>query len=1814
MKKMFTSLFLLFICWSYTSVMQAQNPTTISNAEVKPLNLIKITQPVRDINTAHDGNVVRYPKIGYHPKKDWPLHEITNKDALPNGIDPAWQLNYAPRNTQKILLNQWEGQGPGNSTFSPGDPALDVGPNHVVQMVNGIGGSNVEIWDKAGNSLTSFIFDGVTGIPGAGDPIVIYDQLADRWLLSEFGPQGANVLIIGISMTPDPTGAYAIYSFGTPSFPDYPKYSIWNDSYIVTTNETNSRIYALDRVKMLAGDPTATAQQFDIMNFQTIGFQAATPVNLDGTTLPPTGAPGMFMRMADDGWSGVNQDRLEIFEMNIDFNNAANSSITGPFNLPTQPFDTELNGFTAFSAIAQPGTNLELDPLREVLMNKIIYRNFGSYEALVCNHVTDVTGNDDAGVRWYELRRTGGTSGAWTIFQQGTYSPDNTSRWMAAIGLNDDGSIGLAYNVSDATSVFPGIRYTGRKECDPLGVMTWPETTIIEGSTASNSNRYGDYSTLTVDPVDGTFWVTAQYSPTPAWATRVAHFEIPFDCFGINLLASVTDQIICQPDDAVFDFEMEFLGGFTGNVNFSVTGLPAGATATFSANPANSAGMYNMTVSNTGAATPGTYPLTITATDGTESDMLIVNLTIDGAITTAPTLLTPANNATGVTTSPNYTWNPVAGASSYVIEIATDAAFTNIIETATVTGTSHAGMILNTTTQYFWRVSAENSCGQGPFSQTFNFQTGSISCTTVSSTDTPIIISPNGTPTITSIITIPPNAGTVTDVNITKLTIDHTWVGDLTITLTDPSGNTATLFSGICGNVDDVSIVFDDGGAPNVSIPCPPTDGNAYQPLNLFNVFNGGPASGIWTLTIADGANVDGGELTCWDLEVCSITAGTCPGTLAASITASSDVSCNGGTDGTATVTATGGVLPYTYAWSNGATTATVTGLAAGTYSVVVTDADGCMVTDDVTIAEPAAISASITASSNVNCNGGSDGSATVTASGGTAPYSYAWSNGATTAINSGLAAGAYSVIVTDANGCMVSANVTLTEPTAISSSITSSNVSCNGGSDGSATVTANGGTAPYTYAWSNGATTATNSGLAAGAYSIIVTDANGCTANDNVSITEPPAISLSTSSSPASCGGNTDGSASVTASGGTPGYTYVWSSGGTLATENNLAAGSYTVTVTDSNGCTEIGSVTVTAGGLTWIPGSPSATDATCSTASDGTASAIATNGTPPYTYAWSNGATGSTITGLIPSTYSVVATDATGCTLNGSVTVGAGASISVSATGIDESCLAIGDGSATATATGGSGNYTYSWSNGGTTATITGLTAGTYTVLATDVNTGCFESTSVTISSGTGISVTVSGTNESCIGNADGSATATVSGGSGNYSYNWSSGGSSATETGLSPGSYTVTVTDQTTGCDAIETVSISSGTSFTINTSSTPADCGSTNGTATATASGPGTYTYAWSNGGVGSTITGLAGGTYTVSVTESPSGCMLTATTTVGVSGGISFTPGFPIGRDESCLGENDGAVGATATGGIAPYTYNWEDAAGNALTTISGLAPGTYFVTATDASGCTVSGSATVNPGIVLNWVMGPGAINTTCAGINDGEVFATAGGGTAPYTNVWVDSNGSTIGGSGGIGNGSSTGLDNLGPGTYCVTATDANGCTISDCVTVMDGPGLSWNLSPTATGETCFGNSNGTVNAVPTGGTAPISIVWTNSAGNQVGTTGLAPGVYTVVATDANGCTVSGSATVAAGVNEYTMANGNMLVGTQAVTQDFEVDGAIESNQLVTGGSGVNVDYDSGTMITLKPDFEVTQSTVFHAFIDGCGGAMLRETTTEKR
>jgi len=429
-------------------------------------------------------------------------------------------------------------------------------------------------------------------------------------------------------------------------------------------------------------------------------------------------------------------------------------------------------------------------------------------------------------------------------------------------------------------------------------------------------------------------------------------------------------------------------------------------------------------------------------------------------------------------------------------------------------------------------------------------------------------------------------------------------------------------------------------GANTGAISLTMTGGNAPYTYSWSNGGNSalitGLMAGTYTVTVTDAAG-------CGTLNY-SFTINQ-PTALVASIGSTTNVLCNGGNSGATAATASGGTGPYTYAWSNGATTASNTGLTAGTYTVTVTDASGCTDTDVVTITQPIALVASIGSSTNILCNGGSNGSATVSASGGTAAYTFLWSNGMAMATATGLSAGTYTVTVTDANGCTDTDVVTITEPAVLVASISSSsNVSCNGANDGSATVSASGGTAAYTYLWSNGSSSATVTGLAAGTYTITVTDANGCIDTDVVSITQPTALVAAISSQfDIACNGGNTGSATASASGGTAAYTYSWSNGATTVTASGLTAGTYTVTITDANGCTDTENVTLTEPALLVL--STTSTDVTCNGGIDGAVDLTVSGGTSPFSYSWSNGSVTEDLSGVASGTYTVIVTDVNGC-----------------------------------------------------------------------------------------------------------------------------------------------------------------------------------------------------------------------------------------------------------------------------------------------------------------------------------------------------------------------------------------------------------------------------------------------------------------------------------------------------------------------------------------------------------------------------------------
>jgi len=439
---------------------------------------------------------------------------------------------------------------------NPPDPNGEVGPNNYVEMINLVFG----VYDKAGNLLlgpvdTGTLWSGFE-IPDctdpSGDPVVLYDQFTDRWILSQFttrGPEYWNC--VAVSTTSDPTGSYYRYAFSTGvNFPDYPKYGNWTDSYVITTREFGPTIeygigvYALEKNKMVNGQPARSVRFFldgndpDVLPLVGDGL---LPGDVDGKQKPKTDSAIPIVGTQDDDASyGATFDALNIFDLSVKWRSTVIASLDLNTQIPTAAFDSIFPcAPTSRDCLPQPGIvdpNQYLDILsyRQRPTFRLAYRNFKDYEALVTNQSVEARPGV-AGARWYEIRRTGTT---YSLYQQGTYAPaDGIHRWMGSIAQDKKGDMALGYSVVNGTTVYPGIRYTGRLAGDPLGQMTLGEGTIIDGSgvqTTTNS-RWGDYTDMTVDPVDDcTFWYVNEYytlagqqSSPAGWQTRIASFRLP---------------------------------------------------------------------------------------------------------------------------------------------------------------------------------------------------------------------------------------------------------------------------------------------------------------------------------------------------------------------------------------------------------------------------------------------------------------------------------------------------------------------------------------------------------------------------------------------------------------------------------------------------------------------------------------------------------------------------------------------------------------------------------------------------------------------------------------------------------------------------------------------------------------------------------------------------------------------------------------------------------------------------------------------------------------------------------------------------------------------------------------------------------------------------------------------------------------------------------------------------------------------------------------------------------------------------------------
>ncbi len=1030
------------------------------------------------------------------------------------------------------------------------------------------------------------------------------------------------------------------------------------------------------------------------------------------------------------------------------------------------------------------------------------------------------------------------------------------------------------------------------------------------------------------------------------------------------------------------------------------------------------------------------------------------------------------------------------------------------------------------------------------------------------------------------------------------------------------------------------------------------------------------PYSFLWTggqmTSTIMGLDTGSYSVTVTDANGCTASATTAitqPAPLLSHIIATNE-STPGAMDGSADLNPSGGTLPYQFSWSNGASTEDITGLTGGrTYAVTITDDLGCQITDSVSIATgcfpagttcddgdpqtfddqedglcncsgtPCPVIQLTVASTDLICHQDQSGSIAITPGGGVAPYSFLWTGGQMTSTIMGLDTGSYSVTVTDANGCTASATTAITQPAPLLSHIIATNESTPGAMDGSADLNPSGGTLPYQFSWSNGASTEDITGLTGGkTYAVTITDAHGCQITDSVSIatgcfpagttcddgdpqtfddqedglcncsgTPCPVIQLTVASTDLICHQDQSGSIAITPGGGVAPYSFLWTGGQMTSTIMGLDTGSYSVTVTDANGCTASATTAITqpAPLLSHII----ATNESTPGAMDGSADLNPSGGTLPYQFSWSNGASTEDITGLTGGkTYAVTITDAHGCQITDSVSIATGCFpagttcddgdpqtfddqedglcncsgtpcpvIQLTVASTDLICHQDQSGSIAITPGGGVAPYSFLWTGGQMTSTIMGLDTGSYSVTVTDAN-GCTASATTAITQPAPLLSHIIATNESTPGAMDGSADLNPSGGTLPYQFSWSNGASTEDITGLTGGrTYAVTITDDL-GCQFTDSVSIATGCfpagttcddgdpqtfddqeDGRCNCSGTPCPviqltvastdliCHQDQSGSIAITPGGGVapYSFLWTGGQMTSTIMGLDTGSYSVTVTDT-NGCTASATTAITQPSPLLS---HIIATNESTPGAMDGSADLNPSGGTLPYQFSWSN--GASTEDITGLTGGkTYAVTITDAHGCQITDSVSIATGCFpAGTICDDGDPQTfddqedglcNCSGTpcpviqltvastdlichqdQSGSIAITPGGGVAPYSFLWT------------VGQMTST-IMGLDTGSYSVTVTDANGCTASATTAITQPAPLLSHII--ATNESTPGAMDGSADLNPSGGTLPYQFSWSNGASTE-DITGLTGGkTYAVTITDAHGCQITDSVSIATG------------------------------------------------------------------------------------
>jgi gliding motility-associated-like protein len=1257
--------------------------------------------------------------------------------------------------------------------------------------------------------------------------------------------------------------------------------------------------------------------------------------------------------------------------------------------------------------------------------------------------------------------------------------------------------------------------------CNTTAQYTLSQPTALTATTSHTDAPCGSNGTATITvsggtpPYSGVNWAgtattsgTATSMPAGTW---IADFHDANGCSALLQYTETITQLPCGYTLSASATNVSCFGGSNGTATVSVGG-PGPFTYSWSPGGGNSA-----TITNRAA---GSYTYNVTDQSNGQTFTGSVNITQPGAamvaqVTTVAISCAGANNGQAFASVPsggvspyNYSWSGGQPNSASVSNLGPGNICVTVSDSRSCTATACASISAVPSLTATITTVMDSCYHSGKGSATVHTSGGNPPYTFAWNnlyTDTANRNLSAGTYTVT-----------VTDFNGCTLTASGVVNG------APPFAKTYTTQIITCYGANDGSFnINTTGGTPGYTYTWNPSSVSGNNPTGL--------SAGIYSFTISDayGCTLIGTDTI------------TSPASALSAVSSHTNVTCNGGNNGSVTITIGGGTPPYSYLGTPiPAGTNTLPNLAAGTYSGTVTDSSGCTVALSETITEPAALALSET-HVNLTCNGANTGSINLTVTGGTSPYTYTWNDGVTTQNRTNIAAGTYSVTVRDVNLCSATLSVSLTQPVALTVTETHTNVQCNGASTGSITTAPAGGTIPYGFMWNDGITTQNRTNIAAGSYSLTLTDNNTCSATISVTITQPSALVVTSSHTNVTCNGANNGTLTINVSGGTAPYNFggIPVPAGTT-TIPNLPDSTYAGSIADANGCSVAVSETITEPG----PQSVTVTGSNnvCFGATQGTATANFINPTGAVSYAWTGGLSGANISNLAAGTYTVTATDQNSCTQTNSITITQPAAVTMNVTTVDAACFG-GNGSATANPAGGTAPYSYTWSNAATGQTVP-LPAGNYTVSSSDANT-CQQTASLNINQPTDITIQEVHTNVNCFGDATGAITLTVTGGTGpNYTYAWLPNVSATpSATTLIAGTYNITVTDQANCTKNTSVVITQPAAAVSATVQSQDITCfGANDGTITITAAGGSAgFTYQWNpNVSNSNTVSGLIAGNYSVTVNDVNS-CSASVSATIAEPAQLVLTPSQ---TDLVCYQVNTGVASVTQTGGTPGFTYTWNPNVSSS-NTANNLAAGSYNLTVTDNSTCTATVLFTLTEPTQL--VVTETHSNVQCFGDNNGVIALSASGATPGYTYQWYPNSSTT------------DSATNLSAGNYHYTVTDANSCTVTQSVAITEPPQIA--ITAIADSATCFGQSTGSIATTVAGGTSPYSYVW-NDAATTANRANIPAGNYSVTVSDLNLC----SSTVAVAVYEP-----NELTAT-AVATDVScyqyTDGQIVASAL--GGS----------------------------------------------